>query len=262
MGKTGWIALGLAIVVFGGLYLLSHYYGKAPPPEPPAAVAPAPAPAPPPAPEPHYEVPEAKPAEPPPKLDDSDGAVAQALEKTFGKSIGAFLVPKSLVRHIVATVDSLDRQPVPLRLRPVAPMPGALAVQGAGDSLALSAANAERYQVFVGVLRSVDGQQIAAVYLRFYPLFQQAYEELGYPGRYFNDRLVKVIDHLLATPEPGYPIALVQPNVIYQYADPQLEARSSGQKTLIRMGPENAALVKARLREIRAAIIAGKPAAQ
>jgi Protein of unknown function (DUF3014) len=38
---------------------------------------------------------------------------------------------------------------------------------------------------------------------------------------------------------------------MYEFADPALEARSAGQKIMIRMGSENAAKVKAKLREIR-----------
>ena len=81
---------------------------------------------------------------------------------------------------------------------------------------------------------------------------------MGYPNGYFNDRLVEVIDNLLATPDPKGPIALVRPNVMYTYADPGLEGRSAGQKLLIRMGPENAKAVKAKLTELRAVITAGQ----
>ncbi|HKC44456.1 MAG TPA: DUF3014 domain-containing protein, partial [Burkholderiales bacterium] len=70
-------------------------------------------------------------------------------------------------------------------------------------------------------------------------------------NHYFNDRLVEVIDHLLATPTVTGPIKLARPWVLYEYADPALESRSAGQKALIRMGPENAARLKAKLREIR-----------
>jgi len=98
---------------------------------------------------------------------------------------------------------------------------------------------------------------MVAVYRRFYPLFQQAYVELGYPKGYFNDRLVEVVDHLLAAPEIDGSIALVQPRVLYQFADPELEARSAGHKILLRMGPENAAQVKAKLRAIRSELTRG-----
>jgi hypothetical protein len=97
----------------------------------------------------------------------------------------------------------------------------------------------------------MDTGKLVALYVRLYPLFQQAYRDLGYPDRYFNDRLVEVIDHLLATPSVPGPIKLAQPHVLYEFADPALEARSAGQKILIRIGPDNAARVKAKLRELR-----------
>jgi hypothetical protein len=87
-----------------------------------------------------------------------------------------------------------------------------------------------------------------------YPLFQQAYRDLGYPHGYFNDRLVEVIDHLLKAPEPGAPIALVKTDKVYNFADPQLEGLSAGQKLMVRVGPKNEKLIKHKLRVIRAAV--------
>ena len=101
----------------------------------------------------------------------------------------------------------------------------------------------------------VDATALVGVYERYYPLFQQAYRELGYQNGYFNDRLVEVLDHLLAAPDAGAAPALVHPSVFYQYADPALEQLSAGQKILVRMGPANAARVKAKLREVRAALV-------
>ena len=80
-----------------------------------------------------------------------------------------------------------------------------------------------------------------------YLMARYAFDDLGYKDAYFNDHLIALIDHLLATPDVAAPIVLVQPNVMYLYADPQLEALSPGQKTLIRMGPANEALLKARI---------------
>jgi hypothetical protein len=102
-------------------------------------------------------------------------------------------------------------------------------------------------------------KRLTNVYFHFYPLFQDAYQSLGLPGHYFNDRLVEVIDSLLATPELSTPPDLVRPSVMYQFADPALEALPSGQKVLLRMGPENAAIVKAKLTELRALVTAGAP---
>jgi len=55
------------------------------------------------------------------------------------------------------------------------------------------------------------------------------------------------------------PIALVQPGVQYQYADPKLEALSAGQKAMLRMGSANAAVVREKLRALRAALVAQNP---
>ena len=94
-------------------------------------------------------------------------------------------------------------------------------------------------------------KNLVSAYVHFYPLIQQDYRDLGYPNGYFNDRLIEAIDDLLAAPELTDPLQVVQPKVLYQYADPELEARSAGQKIMIRMGNENAAKVKAKLQEIR-----------
>jgi len=103
----------------------------------------------------------------------------------------------------------------------------------------------------VKIAELVNAQKLVEVYVRLYPLFQQAYEELGYPNKYFNDRLLMVLNHLLVAPDLKEPVKLVQPSVFYVYADPDLEARSAGQKILMRMGSKNEAIVKAKLREIK-----------
>ena len=99
-------------------------------------------------------------------------------------------------------------------------------------------------------------EKIVAFYRRHYALFQEAYVRLGYPNGYFNDRLIEVIDHLLAAPEPKGPLRLKQPKVLYEFADPELESLSAGQKMMLRIGAENRAKVKARLSELRAALAA------
>jgi hypothetical protein len=158
------------------------------------------------------------------------------------------------VRRFVATVDNLPRSMVAMRVRALQPVGGPFAVDRDGEEFVIGSANAARYAPYVRALESVDAKQLAGVYLRFYPWFQQAYEELGYPKGYFNDRLVTVIDHLLATPEPKGPVKLVQPKVLYQFADPELEALSAGQKALLRVGPENSRRIKAKLRALRAEV--------
>ena len=117
--------------------------------------------------------------------------------------------------------------------------------------MVISPGNSARYAAYVRIAQAVNAPKLVDAYVRFYPLFQRAYEELGYPKGYFNDRLIETLDDLLAAPDIKGPIKLTQPKVMYEFADPALEARSAGQKIMIRMGGENAARVKAKLREIR-----------
>jgi len=185
-----------------------------------------------------------------PDLGASDAEVQHSLAQTFGRSLESFLVPKDIVRHVVATVDNLPRKKIAVQLWPLRAVGGTLAV-GGEDVLTLSDDNFARYEPLMAVLKNTDAKSLSQLYKHFYPLFQQAYVELGYPDGYFNDRLVAVIDHLLETPEVPGPVALKQPGVFYEFADPALEERSAGQKLLIRMGSGNAATIKLKLRELR-----------
>jgi hypothetical protein len=188
-----------------------------------------------------------------PPLDQSDSYFALALVDVFGSTLEDLLDDEGLIDKSVATIDNLTRGHVAEKIRPVGRIQGTftIAAAGANGPYYLSPDNYGRYDFLVNMLTGADMDQLAATYRRFYPLIQQAYTQLGYPDSYFNDRAVAVIDHLLATPEPEEPIRLVRPHVLYEFADPELEALSSGQKLLLRMGSDHAARVKSVLAELR-----------
>ncbi|MBW8079269.1 MAG: DUF3014 domain-containing protein, partial [Gallionella sp.] len=104
---------------------------------------------------------------------------------------------------------------------------------------------------YVKIAEAINPKKLVGLYVRLYPLFQQAYENLGYPNKYFNDRLIVVLDDLLVAPDIKEPVRLVQTKVYYQYADPDLEGRSIGQRILMRTGGKNEAIVKTWLRAIK-----------
>ncbi|HMA87876.1 MAG TPA: DUF3014 domain-containing protein, partial [Burkholderiales bacterium] len=160
-----------------------------------------------------------------------------------------------VITRIVATVDNLPRHNAPEKVMPVKPVAGAFVVRKAGDTVTIDDANAARYTTYVTLFDALPVKKMVQVYVYFYPLFQKAYEDLGYPNRYFNDRLFETIDDLLAAPEPQDPIVLAQPKVLYTFADPALEERSAGQKIMMRMGLANEQKVKAKLRLIRRALV-------
>lgn len=224
-----------------------------------------------------------------PALRDSDAFVLRELGALLTQPGLAWLVPRHLIVHFVATVDNLDRPVVSQRVWPVHPLPGTLRTTGQGDALAIAPDNALRYMPYVRLLTALDPQRAAQLYLQFYPLCEQAWRELGHPKSAFNDRLLAVLASLLQAPEPQAPVLLRQPKalsgkrwaapslldphggravrgtaqeVLDTYADPALEAAPAGQKILMRMGLDNERAVKDWLRRFRQALLARlRPAA-
>jgi hypothetical protein len=194
--------------------------------------------------------------EPLPELDASDGEILAAASEAAGSQIvDAILVRSGVIRKIVVTIDNAPRDKIAMRVRAVRSTPGRFGVSGEEGDYVLSDSNFARYSELVGWIDDVDAGRFVDMYQRYYPLFQEAYEGLGYPGLEFNARVIEVIDDFLAAPSPPGPVPLTRPHVLYQYADPDLESLSAGQKALIRMGNANAAVIKAKLRELKAVII-------
>ena len=191
-------------------------------------------------------------SKPLPALMVSDTTMQNTLADLFGPaSLGKVFYEDAIIHRFVTTVDNLPRKTIPSRNLPVKPIAGPLATSAKDDNISISADNASRYTPYVRMAEAIDPKSLVSAYVHFYPLIQQDYRDLGYPKGYFNDRLIEAIDDLLAAPESKDPLQVVQPKVLYQYADLELEARSAGQKIMMRMGNENAAKVKAKLQEIR-----------
>jgi len=260
MVKKWLLPVVLALIVIGaGLWYFLSSHTEAPPPVVVKAPPPPPAPS---EPATLHPIPDAddagKDLGPVPRLNDSDTAILTALASVApAAAVKHFLVPENIVRRLVVTIDALARPKLAPQKLPVESVPGVFLVDGDELHATLDAHNYARYRPLVTVVRDLDMQRVANVYFHFYALFQDAYQSLGLPNTYFNDRLVEVIDVLEKTPEPTGPIDLVRPSVMYQFADPALEGLPAGQKILIRMGPENAAVIKAKLAELRAIVTAG-----
>lgn len=218
-----------------------------------------------------------------PALDASDTYVRRALaELISNKDLVSYLQFGQFVRHLVATVDNLPREKASPMVWPMNPIPGHFSTRAGQDPnpegpTTIDPNNSARYTAFVDFVTGVDTASAVAIYVQLYPLFQQAYRELGYPKGYFNDRLVAVIDHLLAAPVSIAPLAVsrvdvkgpyqpLRPWVTYEFTDPALHAMSSGQKMLLRTGAVNHQRLRTKLMDIRshltqtALAVPGRPA--
>jgi hypothetical protein len=258
----GWViaAIVLVAVLLAGYFLLQRARQTAAPATAPAASATAPATAQS-APAIAHPIDQAQSSPAPastaplPTLADSDVDVTDGLVALGGKDVGELLVRESIIPRFVATIDALPREGLSSFILPLHPAKGVLQMQDEQGQQRISDANAERYAPYVQALAKVDSQALVDWYVRHYPLFQQAYAELGYPKGYFNDRLIAVIDHLLAAPQPAQPLLVVPHKQGFAYADPALQSLSVGQKSMVRIGPANEAEVKAKLRDVRARLV-------
>ncbi len=267
MRRKSW----MIVAVLLGAAILSYFLffrATEPPPAPEGIVFTAPVPTAHPTPPPVpvlAPVPETMPAEPViahplapapsvdtlPAPDHSDAAIFKSVIQVLGNKWKSFLIPETLIHNIVVTVDNLPRDYLPEHIVPLKRATGAFLTSGQGADLSISPYNQKRYSAYILLIESVDTAKLVALYRQLYPVFQRAYVQIGYPKAYFNDRLVEAIDDLLAAPEIEGPIQLVQPKVLYQFADPKIQALSSGQRIMIRIGRDNAERLKRKLREIR-----------
>ncbi len=210
-----------------------------------------------------------------PSASDTESPVAldpeSVLTGLFGRrsALGMFQLD-DFARRVVATVDNLGRSHAPSRIWPMNPAEGRFLTEKSGDVEVISADNGLRYTPYVLLIETVDLHQVARAYVRLYPTFQKAYEEVGYPKRYFNDRVVEVLDQLVATPDVegsikvrrpviNGPMQPTRPWVLYEFEDPALQALTAGQRILLRTGPVNERRLKAKLTELRRLLATGAP---
>lgn len=208
------------------------------------------------------------PIEPPPgeRWGDAPPDAPGVLNALVGReTVLSLLQTQDFVRRFVATIDSLGREHSPPMMWPVNPTEGRFTVQDDRGPVRISPDNGARYTSRVLVLESVNLEAMVRQYRLHYPSFQQTYEELGFPNRYFNDRLVQVIDQLLRTPAPADypavelpvihgPVRPERPWVMYEFMDEDLAELTAGQKLMLRMGPVNMRRVKARLQALRSLV--------
>lgn len=227
----------------------------APEPEPEPVIEPEPEPEPEPLPVVVEPEPEPEPEAPAfvlPRLDDSDQLVRDGVVSlTRHEGINAWLGSSELIRKFVVFVDNVANGSVPRQqvafLAPEGPF---TARQVTDDVFLMDDSTYDRYNLVTDVFVSVDSRRAVEFYDLLKPLFQRAYDELGYPKKSFDDVVFKAIGRMLETPVVGGEIRLVRPVVTYEFEDPKLETLSAAQKQLIRMGPRNTRAIQAKLSEV------------
>ena len=193
-----------------------------------------------------------------PDIDSSDDSFREDLERLYNslKPVEIFIF-NDFARHVVVSIDNLTAKKLPQRFSFTTKPETQFMVHKSVDELefTIDGDNYNRYGRYIDFANTVSIDDMLIFYLRYYPLFQQAYEELGYPETKFNNRLIEVINHLLETPVMYEEVRLIQPKVFYLFADSSLEKLSAGQKLLIRSGPENTIRIKSILKKLQFALL-------
>lgn len=201
-------------------------------PPPPARETVRPAEVPPPA----QARPESPPVEPVPELQQSDPYVRERLEPM--ELPESWLGQGEYVRRLMVLAENATRGDYPRRQLGFLAPKGAFKVTENGDRTFVDPAGYDRYDSYVDELEEVDPQQLAGLLGTIEPLMETSLLEIGVdapPG----DVLAGAMREVMAVPVLDDDVELVQPNVMYQFADPELESLPPLQKQILRMGPEN-----------------------
>jgi hypothetical protein len=195
-----------------------------------------------------------------PPLDESDAVVADLVRKlSTHPRVIAWLATRGLVRNFAAVIVNIAEGNAPtMFLRPLRPASGFLVLNRTGDVI-IDPKSYERYKSLTDAVASIDAKGSADLYATVKPRLEEAHRDLGELDTSFDRSLERAIVLLLKTPIPDGPIRLqVGSGIGYEFADPKLEALAPAQKQLLRMGPDNARVIQAKLLEI--AIALGIPA--
>ncbi|MEP1470382.1 MAG: DUF3014 domain-containing protein [Halieaceae bacterium] len=259
----GAIALiGIIIVVF----LFSGNEPEPAAPEPaPVVVAPEPEPEEPapaadipePEPEPQQEPEVAEvPPEPPLALENSDEPVREELSQASSSELFTDpLANADLLQRGTGLIDGLSRGLVLNKVLPVAAPKGSFKTVNVDELEYIDPTSYARYDGHAQAIADLNTDKLVATFHTFRPLLEQSYAGLGYKPDDFDNALIRALDRVIATPELQGDVAVKKKEAIYVFADPALEQLSPLQKQLLRMGPENLAMVKAQARALRSALL-------
>jgi len=252
--SAGWIVTGVAVgavALAGGWWWASRTPPAAVPAALPVATVPPAAPA----------VREEPPAPVLPPLAQMDAFVRQLLGGLSPQEdLARWLETDALTEHLAAGIRQVAAGQSPARdfaaLRPVQ----AFSTERRGGRRRIALASDQRYDAVVLAITALDADGVARAYRILTPRLQEAFVRQGGQGA-IDDALRQAIDHMLETPVPDGPYEVVGgEGNSWLFASAELEALSSAQKQLLRLGPVNARAVQGQLRAIRRAVAAAATA--
>jgi hypothetical protein len=254
----------LATLVF---ILMTGDYGKSEVPEQSTEITPVEiemVPAPEPEPEPIVEevfvveeevLPELPP-EPTVTEETADAYARETIESVNGgKALAQFVAGDYIVERAVAIVDALRRGEVPYKLLPVGRPSKPFPISDDGLRVTMDPSGFSRYDVFAQWVNGIDVLAIVELLSEYEQIATEALSRMGVGDLDIRSAVLAATTEILATPIAPESAELMKREANWLYMDPELEALSSLQKQVLRMGPKNSEIIQAKARELRGAVL-------
>ena len=175
-----------------------------------------------------------------PNLNESDSFFRNRMEIMSSNSdLVRWLSVDDLLRRAASYLDGLSRGVILSKIFPLTQPTGSFTTHMVGETIWLNAGNYERYDITIEAIASIKMEALAQLFHIARPLIQTSFAEMGYNERQMEGIILQAIDRVLSTPIIIEPIELTRESVLYQFADPELEALMPLQKQVLRTGPEN-----------------------
>lgn len=185
------------------------------------------------------------------RLEDSDELVRElAGELSAHPKLAMWLMSGDLIRKFVAAVDNIANGQSPRPLIDFFKPDKEFSVLNEGGEYYIDPTSYRRYDPVAEVFASLDSKGCVTLYKKMKPAIKEAYVDLGYPDKEFDDTLKKAFMVLLEVPVIDQNIQLEKKIVTYTMVDADLESLNAAQKHLLRMGPENVRVIQKKLQEM------------
>ena len=172
-----------------------------------------------------------------------------------GKALAQFVAGDYVVERAVAIIDALRRGEVPYKLLPVGKPSTTFPISDNGLRVTLDTAGFSRYDGFAQWVGGMDTPALISLLNDYERIATQALTRMGVTDFDIRSALLAATTQILSTPQVAVDAELMRREANWVYMDPELEALSSLQKQVLRMGPENADIVQQKARDIRGALL-------
>ena len=172
-----------------------------------------------------------------------------------GKALAQFVAGDYVVERAVAIIDALRRGEVPYKLLPVGKPSTTFPISDNGLRVTLDAAGFSRYDGFAQWVGGLDTPALVSLLNDYEMIATQALTRMGVTDFDIRSAVLAATTQILSTPQVSVDAELMRREANWVYMDPELEALSSLQKQVLRMGPENADIIQQKARDIRGALL-------